>query len=81
MDRQVIAVDGQERLVDVAHVGMVALYARDGHRFLQAIRSDGGWTWQQTADPQGIAGLFDALDKQVNSGFFTLPGLPLEESS
>jgi hypothetical protein len=37
MDRQVIAVDGRERLVDVARVGMVSVYARDGGRFLQAI--------------------------------------------
>jgi hypothetical protein len=81
MDRQVIAVDGRERLVDVARVGMVSVYARDGGRFLQAIPRGGAWTWERSSDSAGIAGLFDALDKQVNSGFFTLPGLPLEERS
>lgn len=81
MDRQVIAVGEHERLVDVARVGMVALYARDGHHYLQATATPDGWMWSRVAETDGIAELFSALDKQIHSGFFTLPGLPLEERS
>jgi len=76
MDRQVVMFGGEETFVDVARVGMVALYFRthDG-RYGQAIPAADGWTYQlATADQHAsLEAFFDALERQIRVGWFTLP--------
>lgn len=78
LDRQVIPIDGEELLVDVGRIGMVALYWRapDG-RAGQALPRGGDWQWTafEEADAAQVLELFDALEKQVRVGDFELPGL------
>lgn len=77
LDRQVIELDGQEVLVDVARLGMVALYWRtDDGRLGKAEKTASGWAWVEYTDQADIvatAELFDALEKQIRTGFFELP--------
>lgn len=81
LDKQVIGLDGGDVLVEVARIGMIALFYRtkDG-RFGQAVRTADGWTYQAVTAPEDterLEELFDALKKQIRSGFFDLPwGLP-----
>jgi len=82
--RQVIQLDGQELLVDVARLGMVAMYfkTKDG-RVGRTVRSGGSWTYQTIATKQHkeqVLGLFDSFKKQIRVGFFVLPN-PLPEGS
>ena len=75
--RQSVTIDGEERLVDVARVGMVALYFKSGDEQMgYAVRENGGWTIRTTEDSgdrEQINALFDAFKKQIRTGFFTLP--------
>lgn len=81
LDRQVIPLGGAEVLVDVARIGMVALYWRapDG-RLGRAHRVAGGWTYPllEGAEAEAVSDLFDALDKGIRSGAFALPSLAAE---
>ena len=81
LDRQVVALPTGNERVEVARVGMVALYARraDG-QFLRATRSAHGWSWTDVPESEPVANLFDALSKQVRSGWFPLPDLAAEVS-
>jgi hypothetical protein len=77
VDRQVIPLDGADVLVDVAHLGMVGLYFRteDG-RVGCAVRAADGWRWEvigDSADTEAVLELFDALEKQIRTGWFELP--------
>ena len=78
IDRQVIALDGEEVLVDVARLGMVAMYYKtEAGQVGWAVREEGAWAWKRTdntAEQQQILELFDALEKQIRVGFFELPG-------
>jgi hypothetical protein len=75
--KQVIRIDGREQLVDVARVGMVALYFRTGDgRSGMAVREGGGWKFETLASKQAqaqIATLFESFRKQIRVGFFMLP--------
>jgi hypothetical protein len=77
VDRQVITVEGQEVLAEVARVGMVALYWRDADgRTGQAQRGPDGWSMVTLGPGQGqeeIVGLFEALAKGIHVGAFSLP--------
>lgn len=83
LDRQVIPLDGEQVLVDVARIGMVAMYWRapDG-RLGRAQAVAGGWRYPVFEAPEADAvdGLFEALGKGIRSGFFTLPALTAEVS-
>jgi hypothetical protein len=75
--RQVAPFNGGEVLVDVARLGMVAMYFRapDG-RTGQVIRSGDDWLWEPLSDDADIAqvsALFDALGKGIRTGWFELP--------
>ncbi len=75
--RQVAPVDGNEVLVDVARIGMVAMYFRtpDG-QVGQVLREGSGWSWTVLQDASAVAQvhtLFDALEKGIRTGWFTLP--------
>lgn len=78
LDKQVITLEGEELLVQVARLGMVALYFRteDGRVGRAARGADGAWTWVtlEGAEEQAqLADLFDALDKGIRVGWFELP--------
>lgn len=79
MDRQTIQLGGEEVLVDVARMGMVALYFRtpDG-RAGWATRSGETWGFElasDRADIDRIAELFEALAKQIRVGWFEVPNV------
>ncbi len=75
--RQSLTIDGEERLVDVARVGMVALYFKSGDGQMGYAKKEAtGWvitTTESSSDREQIEGLFDAFKKQIRTGFFTLP--------
>lgn len=81
--RQVVDIEGEEILVDVARLGMVMMYyrTRDG-RVGKTARKDGGWTFvgiRNKEDKERIWKLFDSFKKQIRVGFFVLPSaLPRE---
>ncbi len=79
LDRQVIPLDGDERLVDVARLGMVAMYWRADGENGWAERTDGGFVWKRSTDRTQraqIAALFEALERRIRTGFFELPAFP-----
>ncbi len=82
---QTIELAGEKLLVDVARVGMVALYfrTRDG-RFGAARPAGDEWTYSRYSDStraDQVEKLFTDLEKQIRTGHFTLPvAMPLEEA-
>jgi len=78
MYRQVIEIEDEEILADVARLGMVAMYFRtDDGRAGRAERRDGAWTWSREDDEldrRRVDALFEAMRKQIRTGFFELPG-------
>lgn len=79
MDRQTILLEGQEVLVDVARMGMVAMYFRapDG-RTGWAERAGSDWAFTVTGDREDqeqITELFEALGKQIRVGWFEVPNV------
>lgn len=81
LDRQVVTLAGEEVLVDVARIGMVAMYWRspDG-QVGRAVRSGADWRYESLsgASADQVRDLFVAMEKGIRSGFFTLPGLTAE---
>lgn len=82
--KQTIDLDGEEHMVDVVRIGMVAIYFRTaddevGH----TERTDGGWKFTKVTDPKGqtrILDLFEQFKKQIRVGYFELPSaLPVEK--
>jgi len=74
---QIIPLDGDRVLADVAKLGTVAMYfqTRDG-RVGQTERSGSEWRFVSTeerVDQLQIENLFDSLQKQIRTGFFELP--------
>jgi len=78
VESQIVSVDGQEMLADVARAGTVLLYFRtpDG-RFGAARSTEGAWRWTVVTTPdeiQQVSALFLALEGRQRAGFFVLPG-------
>jgi hypothetical protein len=75
--RQVIEVDGQEMLAEVARLGMVAVYFRtDDGRLGRAERADGAWRWttlRQQQDRERVDHLFESFRKNIRVGYFEIP--------
>lgn len=74
---QIIPLDGDRVLADVAKLGTVAMYftTRDG-RVGQAVRSGNDWQFveiEERTDRQQVEALFDSLTKQIRAGYFELP--------
>jgi septal ring factor EnvC (AmiA/AmiB activator) len=80
LHRQVIQRDGESLLVEVAHLGLVAVYYRTpDDEFGQAVRTNGGWSWKPVTDRDGrrqLDDLFLSLRRGVKEGWFELPGNP-----
>lgn len=75
--QQTIVLESENRLADVAKIGMVYLYfkTRDDQVGM-ASQQPGQWQFKTINDPieqQQVNHLFDALKKQVRQGFFELP--------
>ncbi len=77
LDRQVITVGGQEMFVQVARLGMVAMYFRTEDGKVGVVQRDGAtWSNRVLDDPQDAlraTGLFSSMDKQQRVGWFELP--------
>lgn len=76
--RQPVALPEGEVLADVVRVGMMMLFFKtnDG-RYGKVVKTDLGWKYLVLADNDDIektALLFDAMKKQIRSGYFELPG-------
>ena len=78
--RQVVTIDSEEKLVDVARIGMMMLYYRDGAgnvgMAIKPENNDADWQFtylNNKKDQNQIHILFDAFQKQVRFGKFTLP--------
>jgi len=79
--RQVIEWRGEEVLVDVARIGMVALYWQAPDGAVGIARRDGDrWQWSELhgGDAESASELFTALEKGIHSGWFSLPALTAE---
>lgn len=75
--QQTITLGPEDVLVDIARLGMVAIYFRttDG-RVGYARPAGADWTWTQIQGPEEatqIVALFDAMKKQIRTGYFELP--------
>jgi hypothetical protein len=81
--KQIVVVDGEEMLTDVARVGMVMLFfrTRDGE-YGRAVRGPEGWSYEvysEQEDHEMVAALFEAFKKHIRVGYFELPAcLPPE---
>jgi hypothetical protein len=75
--QQIISLDGQEILADVARVGMVMLFFRtESGRYGKAERSGEGWRYVAITEPEEVKRLeafFQSLERRVRVGFFELP--------
>lgn len=81
--RQTIELDGEELLVEVARIGMVAMYFRtDDERHGYVVRTTDDWDYVEVTadqDRDKIEALFGDFKKQIRVGFFELPNaLPKE---
>lgn len=80
MYRQIVELDGDEVLVDVARLGMVTMYFQSDDGRVGWVEKHGDdWRWKPTTtetEQQQILLLFDALSKQIRTGYFELPALP-----
>lgn len=81
---QTIELEGESVLADVAKLGTLAMYFRtkDGRVGYAAAGSDGSnWNWRLADNTEAIAKLFDALRKQIRTGYFELPNPGLDGAS
>jgi hypothetical protein len=79
VDRQAIQLNGEERLADVARLGMVMMYFRtsDGE-YGRVVNAGGGWQYEmlpRSVDQDRVATLFDSLNRQIRTGYFELPAM------
>lgn len=82
---QVITLNGEQVLADVARLGTVAMYfkTRDGE-VGQARRSGDDWQFARLDDRasvQRIDALFESLQKQIRTGFFEVPNAAIRLES
>ena len=75
--QQTVTVNGQEKLADVARLGMMMLFFKtpDGE-YGRALQEQGQWTYKvyrDETDREEVKNLFASFRKQVRTGFFTLP--------
>jgi hypothetical protein len=80
LDRQVVRLpSGEERLVQVIRIGMVALFYRASDKDVgQAAREGARWVWRGfsgEAEIDLVSALFASFEKRVRTGFFEIPWL------
>lgn len=79
VDRQTISIDGQERLVQVARLGLMAVYfyTETGEAGYAKQGSD-GWTWvyfEGSQQVEQVRLLVDSLSKGIRTGRFEVPAV------
>lgn len=82
---QIIELDGERMLADVARLGTVAMYfrTRDGE-FGHVTRTGDQWRFErleERADVRQVENLFDSLQKQIRTGYFELPNAAIRPES
>ena len=84
IDRQVIELDGREVMVDVARLGMVALFYRTPTGEIGWAQAENtGWGWTKITDRKTrtqVDEVFSALTRGVRTGWFELPADWMEPS-
>ncbi len=77
MFSQTVVVNGEPVLADVVRLGMAMLFFRtnDGSITGRAVRTNDAWTFEPLDGTQAKQAdeLFDAFERQVRTGFFTIP--------
>ena len=75
--KQAITIDEQNVLAQVAKIGTVMLFfATPDNRVGYVVKDDGLYTYKTVIDKEkreSIVALFDALTKQIRTGYFTIP--------
>lgn len=75
--KQTIKLDNEEKLAEIARLGMVMLYFRTpDDRVGFADQDANGWYYKEIVSKEKkelIINLFDSMHKQIRTGFFTLP--------
>jgi hypothetical protein len=75
--QQTVRVDGEDKLADVARIGMVMLFFRTpDERYGWAERDQGQWRYRVINEPAAkdkVKALFASFRKQIRTGFFTVP--------
>lgn len=84
--QQTISLDGQQKLAEVARLGMTMMFFKTaGGEVGEAVRDGDGWhfrTVSDSRDQERIRELFAQFKKQIRTGFFILPNaLPAKEGS
>ncbi len=75
--KQQINVNGKDKLCQIARIGSVMMYfATPDGNVGKVVKNDSAYTYKVTYDEnekKQIVALFDALQKQIRTGYFTLP--------
>lgn len=75
--KQNIIIDGKKTLSQVAKLGSVMMFfSTPDERVGHVIKTATGYEYKEITDPKDIekiVNIFDALQKQIRTGFFTLP--------
>ncbi|MDT0634343.1 DUF3450 family protein [Spectribacter hydrogenooxidans] len=73
--QQTVRHDGEERLADVARLGMVMMFYRtSGGAYGNVVRDGDQWRYQPVDDSgRLVSELFQTFERQVRTGFFELP--------
>ncbi len=81
--KQPVTVHGKEKLAQIAKLGTMALYfATPDDEVGYVIKKDNGYSYKVVTDEKEkgeIVALFDALKKQIRTGYFTLPNALIPE--
>jgi hypothetical protein len=78
--RQTLVIDGDEKLVSVAKLGMVAMFFKtsDNHYGFSKKNENGSYDFIPLKKKEGVeqvATLFDGLKKQIRTGLYTIPNV------
>lgn len=75
--KQTIKLDGKDRLAEVARLGTVMMYFKTPDDRVGYVAQDAnGWYYKEVVSKESkdqILALFDAMHKQIRTGYFTLP--------
>ncbi|MFZ8934416.1 MAG: DUF3450 family protein [Bacteriovoracaceae bacterium] len=75
--QQTIQINGQERLVSVAKIGMMMLFFKTSdNKYGWATKTSKGWNYKYAStkiEKDQVFTLFDSLKKQIRTGYFEIP--------
>lgn len=84
VDKDILNIDGQSTLVEVAKVGMLMLFYKTSNGNIGYMEySNGVWS-PRTINSSGnillVENFFDSLKKQVRTGYFEFPKIPFKQN-